>query len=136
MSGNFFKAVVQEVLLFGSETWVFTPRIERALESFQNGASRRITGRQPWRRGYGQWTYPPLKEAMREAGFEVIWKAITRRQNAVAQYIAARPILDLCERATQRLGTRVSRWWWDQEGKDLDMSMEGASESTTTDLES
>ena len=32
MSGTFFKAVVQQVLLFGAETWVLTPRIERALE--------------------------------------------------------------------------------------------------------
>ena len=62
--GNLFKAVMQEVLIFGAETWVLNPRIERALESFQHGAARRITGRQPWRRGDGQWTYPPLKEAM------------------------------------------------------------------------
>ena len=34
VSGNFFKAVVQAVLLFGAETWVLTSRIERALESF------------------------------------------------------------------------------------------------------
>ena len=26
--GNFFRAVVQQVLLFGVETWVLTPRIE------------------------------------------------------------------------------------------------------------
>ena len=30
VSGNFFKAVVQSVLLFGAETWLLTPRIERA----------------------------------------------------------------------------------------------------------
>ena len=58
VSGNFFKAVVQAVLLFGVETWVLTPRIERALESFLNGAARRITRRKPHRGGYGQWTYP------------------------------------------------------------------------------
>ena len=29
VSGTFFKAVVQQVLLFGAETWVLTPRIER-----------------------------------------------------------------------------------------------------------
>ena len=57
---------------------------------------------------------------MREAGFEGIWKAITTRQNKFAQYIATRPILDLCEQATQRLGARVSRRWWEQEGIDLD----------------
>ena len=61
-----------------------------------------------------------MKEAMREAGFEGIRKAITRRQNTVRQYIATQPILDLCEQATQRLGTRVSWWWWEQEGIDLE----------------
>ena len=45
--GMFFKAVVQEVLLFGSETWVMTPDMGRALGSFQHRVSRQITGRQP-----------------------------------------------------------------------------------------
>ena len=85
VSVNFFKAVVQAVLLFWAETWVLAPRIERALESFLHGAALRITKIQPRRGGGGQWTYPPLKEAMREAGFEEILKAITRRQNTVAQ---------------------------------------------------
>ena len=50
VSGNFFKTLVQAVLMFGEETWVLTPRMERDLESFQHGATRRITGRQPQRR--------------------------------------------------------------------------------------
>ena len=29
--GNFYKAVAQAVLLFGAQTWVLTPRMERAL---------------------------------------------------------------------------------------------------------
>ena len=37
LSGNFFKVVVQAVLLLGAETWVLTPRIERALESSCTG---------------------------------------------------------------------------------------------------
>ena len=102
VSENLFKAVVQAVLLFGAETWVLTPMIDRALESFMHGAARRITGKKPRRGEDGKWNYPPLKEAIREAGFEGIRKAVTRRQNTVAQYIATRPILDLCERAMQR----------------------------------
>ena len=62
--GNFYKAVAQAVLIFGAETWVLTPRMERALDSFQHRVARRITGRQPRRRGYGSWYYPPLAEAM------------------------------------------------------------------------
>ena len=34
--GSFYKAVAQAVLLFGAETWVLTPRMERALGSFQH----------------------------------------------------------------------------------------------------
>ena len=44
--GEFFKAVVQQVLLFGAEMWVLNPRIERALDSFMYGAAIRIKGRQ------------------------------------------------------------------------------------------
>ena len=40
VSGDFFKAVVQQVLLFGAEMWVLTPRIERALNSFMHGEKR------------------------------------------------------------------------------------------------
>ena len=94
---NFFKAVSQAVLLFGAETWVLTSRIERDLDSFQHRVARQITGRKPRRRGGGRWAYPPLEEAMGEAGFEGLRKSITRRQNMVAQSIATQPILDLCE---------------------------------------
>ena len=41
---------------------------------------------------------------MVEAGFEGIRTYITRRQNTVAQYIAMLPIMDLCERSSQRPG--------------------------------
>ena len=46
ISGSFFKAVVQQVLLFGAETWVVTPKMERALSGFLPWAARRLTGRQ------------------------------------------------------------------------------------------
>ena len=51
VSGNFFKAVVQQVLLFGAETWVVSPRMERALSAFIHGAAIWITGRPPPVRG-------------------------------------------------------------------------------------
>ena len=63
MLGNFYKPVLQAVLLFSSETWVLTSRMERALDSFQHRVAQRLTGKQPWGRGDGSWTYPPLEEA-------------------------------------------------------------------------
>ena len=99
ISGAFFKGVVQQVLLFGAETWVVTPRMERALSGFLHGASRRLIGRQARRGRNGAWHYPSLEGAMREAGLTDIGKSIANRQNTVAQYIATRPLLDLCEEA-------------------------------------
>ena len=49
--GGFFTAVTQAVLLFGEETWVLNPRMERALSSFQHRVTRRLTRRQTRKRG-------------------------------------------------------------------------------------
>ena len=62
---------------------------------------------------------PPLGEAMREAGLEEVETYITQRQNTAAQYIATRPILDLCEEAERRPGAGVSKRWWEQVGINL-----------------
>ena len=43
---------------------------------------------------------------------------ILRSQNTVAQFIATRPILDLCKKAERRLGAWVPRRWWVQTGID------------------
>ena len=112
MSGNFYKVVAQAVLLFGSETWVLTQSMEKSLESLQSRLERRLTGKQPQRRTDGSWDYSPLVEALGGAGVEGISKLVTRRQNTPAQYLAMRPILELCERATLKPGVRVFWRWW------------------------
>ena len=88
VSGHFYKAVSQVVLLFGVETWFLIPRIERALDRFQHRVTRRLTVRQPRIRGGGSWAYPPLEEEMGGSGFEGIRKSVTRRHNTVARYIS------------------------------------------------
>ena len=106
------------MLLFGAETWVLKPRIERALDSFMHGAVKRITGTQP-RRGWDRkWFYPSLEGANKEAGFKEIRTSITNRQNTVAQYIATQQLLELYEGTKQIGGVRVSRRWWYQ--KEID----------------
>ena len=49
VSGMLFKAVVQEVLLSGLETWVMKIHMEWALGSFQRRFARQINRRQPRR---------------------------------------------------------------------------------------
>ena len=132
ISGNLFKAVVQQVLLFGAETWVVTPKMERALSAFLHGAARRLTGRQPRREKDGEWKYPSLEGAMEEAGLTDIRTSILRRQNTVAQYIATRPLLDLCVGARAREGEKVTLRWWEQAGIDWDKAKAKGTETETT----
>ena len=54
VSGFFFKAVVQEVLLFGTETWVVTPRMGRFLEDLQDQVAQSLTGRTPQQKTDGK----------------------------------------------------------------------------------
>ena len=49
VSGIFFKAVVQIVLLLGSTMWVLTPCMIQGLGFFRHRFMRRIIGRQPRR---------------------------------------------------------------------------------------
>ena len=72
VSGIFFKAVVQVVILFGLETWVTNPHMGRDLGGFQYMMARRITQRHPQQIQNGIWEYPPppLEEAIREAVLE------------------------------------------------------------------
>ena len=79
VSRNFYITVTQAVLLFGSETWVMTARMEKALDSFQSRVARKLTGRQPRCGKEGTWYYPLLAGAMKEAGIVRIRTSILRR---------------------------------------------------------
>ena len=57
VSGFFFKAMVQAVLLFRSETWVVTHHMGKSLGSFHAQVARRLMGRLPQRKPDRKWTY-------------------------------------------------------------------------------
>ena len=71
MLGMFYVAVVQAVLLYRLEMWVMYPRIGKTLVGFHHWMARRLIGRKPKRRLDGTWDYPPLAEAMAEAGIRI-----------------------------------------------------------------
>ena len=114
VSHNLYIAVTQQVLLFGAETWVLTKTMEAALDAFQGRVARRLTGRMPLRGRDGKWLYLPLAVATKEAGIVRARTSVLRRQNTVAQFVATRPILALCEGTERRGGTWVPQRWWEQ----------------------
>ena len=65
MSGFFFKAVIQAVLLFVAETWLVTPRMGMALGGVQTQVARRLTGHLPRRATDRMWKQTPAAAAGR-----------------------------------------------------------------------
>ena len=69
MCGIFYVALVEAVLLYGSETWTLGPATIRLLEDFQLRASYWVA--RETRPLHGQdrrWTYPPTAEVLAEVG--------------------------------------------------------------------
>ena len=76
---------------------------------------------------------PLTRGAMKEARLTDIRTSIMRRQNTVAQYIATRPLLDLCKGERAREGAKVPLRWWDQAGIDWEKAKAKGVETDMTD---
>ena len=97
VSGFFFKTVVQPELLFGSDTWVVTPCMGRALGGFHYQVARRLTGPLLQRKTDGKWNYNLAVMAREGVRFHKMEEHIRRQQNTVTQYIATQSLIDLYE---------------------------------------
>ena len=64
--------------------------------------------------------YPLLAEAMSESGLQEVETYVDHHQNTVAQYIVTSLFMELCLVAEGSPGTRMSKWWWEQEFLDLE----------------
>ena len=73
----------------------------------------------PKSRRDGIWVYSPIVEALATVGLDEIGVYITCLHNTVAQYIATRPIMDLCRMAERNPVLRLSRKWWEQPALDI-----------------
>ena len=100
------------MLLFGSKTWVLTHRLEKSLKGFHHRAVRQMAGMGPKHQRDGTLVYPPIGVDLSTVVLEEIGVYISRRQNTVAQYIATRPITELCLAAERKPGMRISSKFW------------------------
>ena len=122
VAAKFYKAVVQAVLLYGSETWVLSPTALARLEGFHIRAAYRMAKRNRPRRGPGhQWVYPKSEDVLEECGMHTIGEYIDVRRQTIAMYVATRPILDECKQGERKRGAIPRRWWWEQK-MDLDVA--------------
>jgi len=110
--GLFYKAIVQSVLLFGSETWVLTKKMITALESFHHQCARTITRRYIRQNADGTWTHPNTAETLAAASLFPITEYINRRRETITPFAESRWIYRQCLQS-QPLPSNVNQlvWW-------------------------
>jgi hypothetical protein len=69
--GVFYKAVVQAVLLFGSEMWKLSPLSLKSLEGFHIRTAHCMVGMQPAKNADGTWKYLSSKDVLKTVGLKM-----------------------------------------------------------------
>jgi hypothetical protein len=87
MCGMFYKATVQAVLLYGSETWKLPPTSVKRLEGFHIRAAWQMSGLQPEKKLNGSWSYPCSKNVLEAAGLHTIAHYMDVHMQTVANFI-------------------------------------------------
>ena len=96
-SGRFFQAVVQSVLLYGSESWDMRGALLKQLRGFQiRAAWRMCREHRPQLDEEGKWRYPSRGDVLKEAGLKDIEEYIAARRTTVARFVAGRPVFEAC----------------------------------------
>ena len=109
---RFYKAVVQSVLLFGSETWVLSKEMGRILESFHNRCARFMARDCIQQRPDGSWYHPNTALVLAKCDLSPISHYIEKRKQKIMGYIAHRPIYEQCTSSLPTALNANQLTWW------------------------
>ena len=116
IAAKFYKAVVQFVLLYGSETWKLTETVLARLEGFHIRAAYRMARKhKPCKGLFGNWIYPSTKDVLEECGLHSVKDCINTCLSTIVMYVVNQPIFQECQEGDWRRGSIPCRWWWEQE---------------------
>ena len=110
--GYFYKAIVQAVLLYGSETWVFTSRMLKILNSFHHQCARYIAQDYIHRQPNGEWTVPRSDVVLQKCGLFSISEYVRRRKETVRVFVENRPIFSACVESIPTAANIHQKVWW------------------------
>ena len=70
--GMFYKAIMQAILLYASETWSLSPSSQKRLEGINIRAAWRMSGLRPEKKPDWSWTYPRSADVLKAVGLQTI----------------------------------------------------------------
>jgi hypothetical protein len=115
VAAKFYKAFVQAILLYGSETWNLTAPALARLEGFHICVAYKMAWEHQPRQGANHaWTYPRLADVLEECGMRTIAEYIRKKRDTIAMYVVTWPILEACRGGKRRRGLMPRQWWWEQ----------------------
>jgi hypothetical protein len=115
VAATFYKAVVQAILLYGSERWNLTASALARPEGFHIRVVYKLVREHQPRRGANHaWTYPRSADVLEECGMRTIAEYIHKQCNTIAMYVVTRPILEACREGKRQRGSKPRQWWWEQ----------------------
>ena len=104
--GMFYKAMVQVVLLFRSETWNISPSTMKCLKGFHLKAPWCISGMVPKSGDDGTWIYTSSKVDILEADrLHTVSHYIEVYRQTIASFVLNWSIFDLCKRGVMKRGS-------------------------------
>jgi hypothetical protein len=116
ISALFYKATIQMILLYGSETWVINNKILQLLTSFHHGIARRLTGGRYPRPipETDEWIYPSIQQTLRIAGLFTMDEYLRWRREYLEDYAQQLHILMECQQSLQCENPTKHIFWWNQ----------------------
>jgi len=111
---RFYLAVLQSVLLYGSETWVLSPVVLRRLQSFHHRCARYISHKHGRQLPDGTWVLAHSATALEIAGLSPITTYIAKRKTTLLNKVAAEenPLYQQCLASRSLAAGRSRRTWW------------------------
>ena len=109
----FYKAVVQAVLLYGSESWVMTQRMWKAVESFHNYCARYIAGEHIRQKPNGEWILPSTTRILEQCKLRPVREYIGKRKETVKAFMGSRSIFRTCLESIPAASNANQKVWWD-----------------------
>ena len=111
--GSFYQAIIQAVLLYGSESWVISENNMKNLRSFHHRCARHMVGYHirldP---DSNEWHHPPSHDVLSKCGLKPIEWYIENRRCTLREYMLDRPIYKKCI-DSKPISTNVNQltWW-------------------------
>ena len=114
---RFYLAIVQAILLYGSETWVLSKRDLGRLEAFHKRCARNIAHRPITRQLDGTWIHPPTQEILQICHLSPIQTYIAKRKTTLlSRYACDSPLYRECRaRIVSHISSSRNLLWWNAE---------------------